>query len=140
MRCGEALPPESAWITTHGELRVDIFARATYTGQADGVHTWRYRIELRNLGASPLQLVAHHLVTTSSAGQVDELKGPGAGGRTPVLAPGETFETSGQASVSTARGALHGSYQFESAGSHALDSLSPAGYSHSLAMLTHWLE
>ncbi|EOD06118.1 hypothetical protein EMIHUDRAFT_106963 [Emiliania huxleyi CCMP1516] len=119
MRCGTPIPPESAWRTTHGAAAVAIFARAEggeRRQSAPQSYAWRYAIEIENVGAATVQLLTRHMVTTTSDGRVEEVKGAGAGGRLPVLSPGQRYTTSGTATLTAPLGAMHGSFQFESRG------------------------
>ena len=92
LRCGEKLPPESLVATRD----VEIFVRSKYRGEergrGQGVHTWSYRVEFKNVGVDTVQMLSRHWVFVDNDGGVSEAKGPGARGVTPVLRPGDSWE------------------------------------------------
>lgn len=113
MKCGIKIPPESVMTTRHGRSAVTIFGRASSLGSARGGAAWRYEIELVNEGRDIIQLMTRHILVTSPDGTVEEVKGAGAGGQLPLLAPGESHTVTGTTVLHAAYGAMHGSYQFE---------------------------
>lgn len=118
LRCDEPIPPESIFVTSsRGRWEVSIYAHSSYNGapaeSGAEAYSWSYRVELTNTGSGTVQLLTRHMVMTSATGMVEEVKGAGAGGKLPVLRPGESFETSGVAQLRTDRGSLRGSFQFE---------------------------
>mmetsp|Transcript_62508 Transcript_62508/g.104024 ORF Transcript_62508/g.104024 Transcript_62508/m.104024 type:complete len:370 (+) Transcript_62508:109-1218(+) len=113
MRCGMRIPPESVAVTVDGTASVEIFARSVYNGIMEGEHSWTLHVEVTNTGTESVQLMTRHIVLTSGKGRVEEVKGPGVGGRLPVTEPGEKFAASSNILLPTTNGAVHGSYQFE---------------------------
>ena len=109
LRCGEKIPTESTWMTRDVEARVKSFYRGTQHGQ----HAWRYEVRFQNTGADTVQMLARHWVFVDATGSAHEMKGPGARGVTPVLAPGESWEYESGASLTTPTGSMHGGFQFE---------------------------
>lgn len=109
MRCGEKLPPESAW-TTRG---VEIFVRSAYHGEQRGAHNWKYRVAFTNRGVDTVQMLTRHWVFTDAMGAAQQMKGPGARGVTPVLGPGDSWEYESGTSLPTPTGSLHGSFQMQ---------------------------
>ena len=109
MRCGEKLPPESAW-TTRG---VEIHVRAHYHGQQpEREHQWKYVVSFRNGGLDTVQMLTRHWIFINEDGVVHEMKGPGARGVTPVLGPGDSWQYESGTTLSTPTGSMHGSFQF----------------------------
>lgn len=108
LRCGEKLPPESAW-KTRG---VEIFVKSKYRGVHRDEHMWKYVVSFRNQGADTVQMLARHWVFTDSQRNTHEMKGPGARGVTPVLGPGDSWEYESGTTLATALGSMHGSFQF----------------------------
>ena len=110
MRCGQKLPPESAWITRG----VEIFVRSRYAGVHGSEHTWRYTVSFRNQGVDTVQMLTRHWIFADSATppNVHEMQGPGARGVTPVLAPGDSWEYESGTSLRTSTGSMHGSFEF----------------------------
>jgi len=88
LRCGEALGPSSVAITRG----VEIFARAYYQGVHDGEHAWSYKVQFENKGENVVQMLTRHWIFVDAAGKVEEVKGPGARGHTPIMKPGDKWE------------------------------------------------
>jgi len=70
-----------------------------------------YTITLTNTGDAPAQLISRHWVITDADHNVQEVRGLGVVGQQPLLQPGETFEYTSGATLATAMGTMHGSYQ-----------------------------
>ena len=113
LRCGEKLPPESLVATRD----IEIFVRSKYRGEergrGQGVHTWSYRVEFKNVGVDTVQMLSRHWVFVDNDGGVSEAKGPGARGVTPVLRPGDSWEYESGTSLPTNIGSMNGSFQLE---------------------------
>ena len=109
MRCGEKLPPESAW-STRG---VEIHIRSTYRGEQQGTHQWKYEVTFKNNGVDTVQMLARQWVFVDMSGKPDQIKGPGARGVTPVLGPGDSWSYESGATLQTPTGSMHGSFQFD---------------------------
>jgi ApaG protein len=69
-----------------------------------------YHVRISNEGDGPAQLVSRHWVITNADGDVQEVRGPGVIGETPVLAPGAAFEYTSYCPLTTAVGTMQGSY------------------------------
>ncbi|MCY3827537.1 MAG: Co2+/Mg2+ efflux protein ApaG, partial [Rhodospirillaceae bacterium] len=62
----------------------------------DNRYVWAYTVRISNEGDDRVQLLNRHWRITDSAGQQQEVRGPGVVGEQPVLEPGQSFEyTSG---------------------------------------------
>src|SRR5215470_9793265 len=48
---------------------------------------FHYTVRITNEGEETVQLISRHWIITDAAGQMEEIKGPGVVGETPVLAP-----------------------------------------------------
>ena len=70
-----------------------------------------YTITITNTGDIAAQLVSRHWIITDAEHKVQEVKGLGVVGQQPLLKPGESFEYTSGASIPTAVGTMHGSYQ-----------------------------
>ena len=57
--------------------------------------------------------MAQRLDWLTDTGQVNEMKGPGARGVTPVLRPSDSWQYESGARLDTRSGAMHGSFQLE---------------------------
>jgi ApaG protein len=77
----------------------------------DGRFFWAYTVEIVNLGAETVQLKTRHWRITDAGGRLQEVRGVGVVGKTPVLKPGERFEYTSGVPLPTASGFMAGSYQ-----------------------------
>lgn len=71
-----------------------------------------YTIQMSNEGTETVQLQTRHWIIINSEGDQEEVKGEGVVGKTPVLAPGESFEYMSFCPLNTPWGTMEGSYQF----------------------------
>lgn len=102
----------SSDITTLG-IRVQARSRyATERSQPQaGVYFFVYTITLSNTGSEPAQLISRHWIITDGNQHIEEVRGPGVVGETPVLAPGQSFSYSSGCMLRTQFGTMHGTYQ-----------------------------
>ena len=69
-----------------------------------------YHVRISNEGAETAQLLSRHWIITNADGEVQEVRGPGVIGETPVLAPGAAFEYTSYCPLKTNVGTMQGSY------------------------------
>lgn len=74
-------------------------------------YVFSYTIIIRNEGSVPAQLLSRHWVITDANGNVQEVKGEGVVGEQPHLNPGEGFQYTSGAMITTPVGSMRGSYQ-----------------------------
>jgi ApaG protein len=74
-------------------------------------YVFAYTVRIANEGLEPAQLRTRHWIITDGAGKVEEVKGPGVVGQTPLLRPGEHFEYTSGCILQTPRGEMRGTYQ-----------------------------
>jgi ApaG protein len=79
--------------------------------ESAGRYVFAYTITLRNAGSAAAQLISRHWIITDAQGLVQEVRGLGVVGAQPLLQPGESFEYTSGASISTPVGTMRGSYQ-----------------------------
>lgn len=91
-----------------------------------GHYFWAYNVEITNLGSSSAQLTHRHWRITDANGQMEEVRGPGVVGETPVLAPGQSFQYTSGCPLKTPSGIMAGSYRFTGQGGVAFDVEIPA--------------
>ena len=72
---------------------------------------WIYFVTIQNEGDVAVQLRSRHWKITDALGRVQEVRGPGVVGKTPLLRPGEMFEYNSGTSLSTPSGFMGGTYQ-----------------------------
>src|SRR5581483_3997486 len=98
--------------TTQG-IRVRV--RAHYAPERSqpqgGLYFFVYTVTLSNEGTETAQLKSRHWIITDSNQQVEEVRGPGVVGETPVLQPGQHFTYSSGCMLRTQYGTMHGTYQ-----------------------------
>jgi ApaG protein len=75
-----------------------------------GYFFWAYTITLRNLGRETVQLKTRHWRITDGNGRLQEVRGPGVIGETPILKPGQDFEYTSGVPLPTPSGFMTGSY------------------------------
>ncbi len=69
-----------------------------------------YHIRISNEGGETAQLLSRHWVVTNADGDVQEFRGPGVVGETPVLEPGGSFEYTSYCPLTTSVGTMQGTY------------------------------
>jgi ApaG protein len=74
-------------------------------------YVFSYTITIRNEGGEPAQLLSRHWLITDANGNVQEVKGEGVVGEQPHLKPGEGFQYTSGAMITTPVGSMHGTYQ-----------------------------
>ena len=80
-----------------------------------------YTVEISNDGAETVQLLSRHWIITDASGHVEEVKGPGVVGESPVLQEGESFEYTSGCPLTTPYGTMHGTYQMVTAAGDRFD-------------------
>ena len=76
----------------------------------NGYFFWAYEIEITNRGAETVQLKTRHWKITDANGRLQEVRGAGVVGETPVLGPGESFEYTSGVPLPTPSGFMVGTY------------------------------
>ncbi|MDP1750968.1 MAG: Co2+/Mg2+ efflux protein ApaG [Reyranella sp.] len=77
-------------------------------------YVWAYQVRIENKGKVTVQLRSRHWKITDGLGRLQEVKGPGVVGKTPMLRPGDVFEYSSGTPLSTPSGIMGGTYQMVS--------------------------
>lgn len=78
---------------------------------AKSQYVWAYTVRIENSGDVAVQLRSRHWKITDGLGRLQEVKGPGVVGKTPLLRPGEVFEYTSGTPLSTPSGIMGGTYQ-----------------------------
>ncbi len=78
---------------------------------AKSKYVWSYKVRIENQGDVAVQLRSRHWKITDGLGRLQEVKGPGVIGKTPLLRPGEMFEYTSGTPLSTPSGIMGGTYQ-----------------------------
>jgi len=84
-----------------------------------------YTIRITNVGTVAARLVSRHWIITDGEHRVQEVRGAGVIGQQPRLAPGESFEYTSGASLTTPVGTMRGSYQMVAEDGREFDAAIP---------------
>ena len=76
-----------------------------------GYFFFAYTVEIANVGDETAQLTTRHWIITNADGEVQEVRGDGVVGHTPLLQPGEAFEYTSFCPLNSEFGTMHGSFQ-----------------------------
>ena len=87
---------------------------------------WSYTIRIDNNSTHPVCLKTRRWQITDASGRIEEVKGDGVVGEQPVIEPGEGFEYTSGAPLSTPSGVMVGSYQMETPTGDFFDVAIPA--------------
>jgi ApaG protein len=74
-------------------------------------YVWAYHVCIENQRTDTVQLMTRRWHITDSQGRINEVRGEGVVGEKPILKPGETYEYTSGAPLSTPSGFMVGSYQ-----------------------------
>ncbi len=98
---------------TTRDVRVDVKSQwlPERSQPSRGQWLFTYRVTLTNVGHETVQLVSRHWIITNAHGKIEEVKGPGVVGETPVLAPGQSFTYQSFCPLDTPIGSMRGTYQ-----------------------------
>lgn len=73
-------------------------------------YVFAYEITISNEGEETAQLLDRHWVIKDALHRVEEVRGPGVVGYTPVIAPGESFRYQSFCPLKTVYGFMRGTY------------------------------
>ena len=93
---------------------------------AKSQYVWAYQVRIENTGDSTVQLRSRHWKITDGLGRLQEVRGPGVVGKTPMLRPGEIFEYTSGTPLSTPSGFMSGTYLMVSDSGETFDIEIPA--------------
>ncbi len=105
----------------------DIFVRAephyieTRSDPEAQRYFWAYRIEIENRSSMTVQLRTRYWKITDAAGRIEEVKGAGVVGETPVIRPGEKYAYTSGCPLTTPSGIMVGHYGMISSDGEAFD-------------------
>jgi ApaG protein len=93
-------------------LRVSVCARYDPVRSSPQQSQWffLYTVTLTNEGEETLQLLTRHWIIQDGRGRIEEVRGDGVVGDTPILAPGESYEYTSGCPLTTDFGSMRGSY------------------------------
>ena len=92
------------------EVNVAVTYLAGQSNISNAQYAYAYTITITNNGETGAQLRTRHWIIQDESGEVEEVVGEGVIGQQPHLSPGESFEYSSGAIISTETGSMKGSY------------------------------
>jgi ApaG protein len=95
----------------HVNIAVKVNYLAEQSDESDNRFVFAYTITLTNSRAIAVRLVSRHWIITDAHYDVQEVRGQGVVGEQPILQPGQSFEYTSGAVLSTQMGTMSGSYQ-----------------------------
>ena len=98
---------------------IDIQVSTQYLQQqsdpARASYAFAYTITITNQRSEPVRLLSRHWIITDQSNRIDEVKGNGVVGQQPLIAPGQSYQYSSGAVLTTETGDMQGSYTMQSA-------------------------
>jgi ApaG protein len=91
-----------------------------------GYFVWAYTITIENKSEETVTLKTRYWKIVDAKGKVQEVRGAGVVGEQPTLRPGERFEYTSGAPLTTPSGFMAGSYQMETEMGQAINVEIPA--------------
>ena len=88
-------------------------------------YVWAYQITINNFGKQTVQLKKRYWEITESNGVKTEVSGAGVVGEQPILHPGEKYEYTSGAPLSTSSGFMEGYYEMETKDGNKFDASIP---------------
>jgi len=92
------------------EIEVQVTYLQSQSDIPNSQYAYAYTITITNKGDCGAQLRTRRWLIEDETGNVEEVVGEGVIGQQPYLSPGETFEYSSGAVISTETGTMKGSY------------------------------
>ena len=92
----------------------------------EGRWVWAYQVEIVNLTAVAVRLMARHWIITDATGHVEQVRGPGVVGEQPTIAPGASHGYASGCPLATPSGTMVGSYTMIDADGRAFEAAIPA--------------
>ena len=91
----------------------------------DQHYVWAYQITINNLGKETVQLKNRYWEIIESNGSKKEVRGAGVIGEQPILKPGEKYEYTSGAPLTTPSGFMQGYYEMETKDGNKFDASIP---------------
>jgi ApaG protein len=77
---------------------------------AEQRYIFAYHVDVYNPSHHPIQLMTRHWSITDGNGKLEEIQGDGVVGENPIIAPGDSYQYSSGAALSTQVGSMSGHY------------------------------
>lgn len=116
-------------MTTSVNYDINIQVKTQYlpdrSNPEESRYAFAYTITITNQGNLAAKLLSRHWLINHSDQRQEEVRGDGVVGEQPVLSPGQSFNYTSGAVISTPVGSMHGSYQMISEDGHHFDAAIP---------------
>jgi len=89
-------------------------------------YVWSYKVVIENQSGNTVQVRNRHWRIVDADGRTQDVHGEGVVGEQPVLGPGDRFEYTSGAPLSTPSGIMDGTYQVSTEDGDLLDVIIPA--------------
>jgi ApaG protein len=93
-------------ITRNIRVRVQPQFIEEQSDEDEGEFFWSYTIDIINEGVETVQLKSRYWRITDAAGRVEEVRGPGVVGETPVVKPGASYSYTSGCPLTTPSGIM----------------------------------
>jgi ApaG protein len=97
---------------------IEVSVRPTFlenqSDPSDDLYVWSYTVRIHNRSRETVRLRTRHWLITNAKGLTEEVKGVGVVGEQPLIRPGERYEYTSGAPLSTPSGMMVGRYGMES--------------------------
>ena len=107
-------------------LKVSVTPQLLEHEADDDRYVWAYTVVIENEGTTAAQLKTRYWQITDAKGRVEEVRGPGVVGETPVLKPGESFTYTSGCPLNEPSGVMVGHYGMVDADGDAFNVEIPA--------------
>jgi ApaG protein len=102
-------------LVMNSSIPVNVVAQPEFIGRHEDKFAFAYTIYITNRSDQTITLKNRHWIISHADGTVEEVIGEGVIGKTPKLAPGESYSYTSGALIPTAVGSMRGSYGFVTA-------------------------
>lgn len=95
-----------------GDITVRVAANylAEQSNPAQHRWFWTYHVRIENQGEAAVRLLSRHWVIEDGHGIIQEVRGEGVVGETPVIAPGESYDYVSGCPLNCDHGTMEGSF------------------------------
>ena len=118
----------SSYVAVTRGIRVSVMPQymADESDPDENRYFWAYTIGIENEGRETVRLRSRIWKITDETGRVEEVRGPGVVGQTPILRPGEQFSYTSGCPLPTPSGIMVGSFQMSTEDGEMFDVAVPA--------------
>lgn len=96
-------------------IRVSVTPQFLEHQSEEGRYVWAYTVVIENESETSAQLKTRYWQITDAKGRVEEVRGPGVVGETPLLRPGESFTYTSGCPLREPSGVMLGHYSMVNA-------------------------